>query len=442
MKGYTTDVQGRSSRPFWSGAVIFGLVMTLLTTGATSLAAQEKEEELLGDRETQETASMREATYKELAKAQEAAEAENYSEAIRILDRLRNDDLNSYEMCQALSLYAYVYYSQDNYPKAIQTYEQLLSQPDLPEALQTPTVYTLSQLYFSTENWRKAIEMLNRWFELGAEPQPQTYELMAQAYYQLGEYRNALQPASQAIELTRKSGKPVKEQSYLLLRVLYYELEDYNQVAAVLQELIKRFPKKQYWMQLAGIYGELGNERKQISTLELAYLLGYLEKETEVMTLAGLLLQNDVPYKAGKILAKGLEDGVISSTYDHWRLLSQAWTLAQEDEKAVPALTRAAGLSEDGELDIMLGQTYMNLEQWDAAAQALRTGIRKGGLDRPDQAQVMLGQTLFNLNAFDEAREAFAAAQADRRSRQLAAQWLNYIDSEENRQAQLREALE
>jgi hypothetical protein len=49
----------------------------------------------------------------------------------------------------------------------------------------------------------------------------------------------------------------------------------------------------------------------------------------------------------------------------------------------------------------------MNLEQWDAAVQALRTGISKGGLDRPDQAQVMLGQSFFNMNAFDEAREAF-----------------------------------
>jgi tetratricopeptide (TPR) repeat protein len=442
MKRCSTDARKRTIRPFLRGAAIIGLVMSLLAMGTTSLSAQEKEEELLGDLETQETASMRETTYKELAKAQEAAEVEKYSEAIRILDKLTKDELNSYEMSQALNLYAYIYYAQDNYPKAIQTYEQLLSQPDLPEALQTPTVYTLSQLYFSTENWRKAIEMLNRWFELGAEPQTQTYELMAQAYYQLGEYRNALQPARQSIELTRKSGKPVKEQSYLLLRVLYYEIEDYNQVAAVLQELIKRFPKKQYWMQLAGIYGELGNERKQISTLELAYLLEYLDTETEVMTLAGLLLQNDVPYKAGKILAKGLEDGVISSTYDHWRLLSQAWTLAKEDEKAVPALTRAAGLSENGELDIILGQTYMNLEQWDAAVQALRTGISKGGLDRPDQAQVMLGQSFFNMNAFDEAREAFRAAQADRRSRQLAAQWLNYIDSEENRQARLSEALE
>jgi tetratricopeptide (TPR) repeat protein len=442
MNRFPTGSRSFVIRFSWGGFVVIALAMFVLTAGTTSLPAKEQEEERLGDLQTEETASMRESTYKELAKAQEASEAENYSEAIRILDKLSEDELNSYESSQALNLYAYIYYSQDNYPKAIQTYERLLDQPDLPEALQTATVYTLSQLYFTTENWAKAIDMLKRWIALGGEAKAQTYELIAQAHYQLGDYRNALQPARQVIEMTAQSGKPVKENSYLLLRVLHYELEDNNQVAAVLQELIKRFPKKQYWMQLVGIYGELGNEKKQIATLELAYLQGYLDTETEVLTLAGLLLQNDVPYKAGKILKKGIDDGVISSTYDHWRLLSQAWTLAQEDALAIPALQRAAQLTEDGELDIILGQTYMNLDRWSDAAQAVRTAIRKGGIDRVDQAQVMLGQALFNMNAFDEARTAFQAAQTDARSRKLAGRWLAYVDNEQQRLAQLAAALE
>ena len=54
----------------------------------------------------------------------------------------------------------------------------------------------------------------------------------------------------------------------------------------------------------------------------------------------------------------------------------------------------------------------------------------------------MLGQVLFNMNAFDEARQAFERAQSDRRSRQLAAQWLTYIDREQERQAELKKALE
>ena len=109
---------------------------------------------------------------------------------------------------------------------------------------------------------------------------------------------------------------------------------------------------------------------------------------------------------------------------------------------ACPALTRAAGLASDGKLDVILAQTYMNLDRWEESVATVRRALQKGGLSRPDQAQVMLGQALFELERFDEAREAFIAAQRDSRSRQLAAQWLNYIDSEEDRRAQLAAALE
>ena len=105
-------------------------------------------------------------------------------------------------------------------------------------------------------------------------------------------------------------------------------------------------------------------------------------------------------------------------------------------------MTRAAELSSDGKLDVILAQTYMNLNRWDDSINTVRRAISKGGLNRVDQAQVMLGQALFELDRFDEARAAFLAAQADQRSRQLAAQWINYIDSEEDRRAQLAAALE
>jgi len=385
---------------------------------------------------------MRETTYKELAKAQEAAEAENYTEAIQALDKLSKQELNNYERSQQLNLYAYIYYAQDKVSKAISTYEQLLNQPDLPEALQTSTVYTLSQLHFSQENWQASINMLERWMRLTKEDNKTAYEMMAQAYYQLEQYNKALRPAWKVIELTQAAGEPVKEQSYLLLRVLHYEMEEYQQVVDILEELIKLFPKKQYWMQLASIYGELDNQKKQLAVLELAYLQDFLTTENEILTLASLLLNNDLYVRAGKILSKGLDDGVITSTLEHWRLLSQAWTMAQENEKAIPALTRAAELSSDGKLDVILAQTYMNLNRWDDSINTVRRAISKGGLNRVDQAQVMLGQALFELDRFDEARAAFLAAQADQRSRQLAAQWINYIDSEEDRRAQLAAALE
>jgi tetratricopeptide (TPR) repeat protein len=422
--------------------LIIAAVLLPLFLNATEVAAQESDEQHLGDLATQETASMRETTYKELAKAQEAAEAGKYGEATQTLDKLGKEELNHYERSQLLNLYAYIYYAQDQVPKAIGTYEQLLNQPELPEALQTSTVYTLSQLYFSQEAWEKSIAMLERWMTLTNEDNKTAYEMMAQAYYQLGEYKKALRPARKVIELTQAAGEPIKEQSYLLLRVLYYEAGEYQQVIDILEELIKLFPKKQYWMQLASIYGEIDDQEKQLNTLELAYLQGFLTTESEILTLASLLLNNELYLRAGRILSRHLDDGVITSTLDHWRLLAQAWTMAHENEKAIPALIRAAELSPDGNLDVILAQTYMNLNRWEDAVSSVRRAISKGGLNRADQAQVMLGQALFELERFAEAREAFQAAQSDQRSRQLAAQWINYIDSEEDRRAQLAAALE
>jgi len=428
--------------PAPSPARVLLLVAALALAFVAAVPAQDEGEQSLGDLETQETASMREATYKELAKAQEAAEAEDYAGALQTLEKLGKQDLNSYERAQLLNLSAYVYYAQDQISKAINAYEQLLTQPDLPEALQTSTLYTLAQLYFSREEWQKSIGALERWIDKTEKPTVQAYEMMAQAYYQQENYREALRPAWKIVELTQQAGEPVKEHTYLLLRVLHYEMKQYPQVIDVLQELIKKWPKKQYWMQLASLYAELEDQKRQLNALELAYLQGYLEQETEILTLVSLLLNNDVYLRAGNILEKGLNDGTVSSTLEHWRLLAQAWTMAQENERAIPALKRAAELSSDGKMDLVLAQTYMNLEQWEESIDAARIALRKGGLDRPDQAQVMLGQALFELERFDEAREAFAAAQADRRSRQLAAQWISYIDSEQERQAQLAAALE
>ncbi len=418
------------------------VVLIALAVTATVAAAQEDGEKNLGDLATQETASMREATYKELAKAQEAAEAGNYAEATEVLDKLGKTELNNYERSQLLNLRAYIFYAKDQVAQAISTYEELLNQPELPEALQTSTVYTLSQLYFSQENWRKSIAMLERWMSLTKEDNKTAFEMMAQAYYQLEEYNKALRPAWKVIELTQAAGEPIKEQSYLLLRVLHYEMKEYQQVIDILEELIRLFPKKQYWMQLASIYGEIDQQQKQLNVLELCYLQGFLTTENEILTLASLLLNNELYVRAGKILSKGLNDGVITSNLDHWRLLAQAWTMAQENEKAIPALTKAAELSPNGKLDIMLAQSYINLNRWEESIAAARKAISKGGLDRPDQAHVMIGQALFELDRFDEARVAFTAAQSDQRSRQLAAQWLNYIDSEEDRRAQLAAALE
>ena len=194
---------------------------------------------------------------------------------------------------------------QERYPEAIDAFKKLLNEEELDEALEARAVYTLAMLHFATEDWRHAIDMINRWSSLTSAPTSQVYELLAEAHYQLKEYRKAIPPLRKTIELKRAEGQPVDERSYLLLRSAYVALREYDQVAGVLEELIRHFPGDKYWIQLAGAYAEAGEGRKQLNALELAYLQGYLDTQPELLMLAGLLLGNDLPYRGREGLGKG-----------------------------------------------------------------------------------------------------------------------------------------
>ncbi|MEM9058271.1 MAG: tetratricopeptide repeat protein, partial [Pseudomonadota bacterium] len=357
---------------------------------------------------------------------------------IRSLEKKK--DLNSYELAQMYTFYGFLYYDQENYPKAIEAYQNVLRQENLPKALETGTRYSLAQLYFATEDYPNAVRALNAWFEVAKNPGPEPYILLGQAYYQTKEYNKAISPILRGMELAKERGKEIKENWYLILRVIYFEQGNNKKVAEILETLVRQFPKKEYWTQLSGIYGELGRSREQTITYELAYLQGFLDSSREIVTLSQLLLQSEVPYRAATILEKGIEDGMVDGDAKNYRLLSQAWMVANEDDKAIPALREAARLSGDGELDVRLAQSYLNTENWDGAVTSVRAGISKGGLRRRDQAHTILGMALYEQEKFNEALNAFREAAKDPRSSKVAAQWVQHIEKEKERVKQLAEA--
>jgi tetratricopeptide (TPR) repeat protein len=115
--------------------------------------------------------------------------------------------------------------------------------------------------------------------------------------------------------------------------------------------------------------------------------------------------------------------------------------LAQEDEKAIPALQEAARLTNDGELDVRLGNTLLNTGDYAGCVASVRNGIRKGGLKSSDHAQISLGMCLYNQRKYNDSIAAFSAAAKVQRSRRISNQWIAVIraDVERNRQIDLAE---
>lgn len=430
-------------------SVVGGMLQPLATLQLPGVAQAQlrkerpaqKEQQDGGQSDTKRTQAMSQQVYEKLTAAQTLIEGKKYGEAISALNGVMSGKtkLSSYEMANVQNLLAFAYYSQENYAKALESYRKVIAQPDIPEAMATSTKFTIAQLYFVQEQWQQGINMLQEWVKTQQNPSADVYVLFGQGYYSLKQYDRALQNMERAISMFREQGKKPKEQWLQMLRYLYYEKGQPEKAVAVLEEMITLYPKREYWMQLSQMYGEAKQEKKQLAALDAVYVDGGLSRESELVTLAYLYLARDVPYKAAKVLEKGIKDKQIEPTAKNLELLGNAWRAAQELKASIPVIEQAAAKSDKGELYATLGSIYLDSDENQKAIAALKSALNKGGLRRSDNTYLALGMAHFNLKQYDAARTAFNQAAKDKRSVKYAQQWLEYIDKEIERQRSLQE---
>jgi len=424
-----------SNKP-WSLKICLAVVCALLMSG--SAIAQKEGEEESSRQKTKQAQAVSKAVYDTITKAQEAVDAQDYAGALKTLNRLYNPDkLTEYEQVNVLNYLGFVYYNMDDINNAIRVYTMQLAIPSLEPQTAKQTTYTMAQLSMMEEKYSTALDLLNRWFILETNPAPEPFILKAQILYQLQRYAEMVEPIENGMQVARKREKPVKEDWYVLLNFAYFQQEDYSKVRDIQKILLQTWPKKRYWFSLAGAYTELGEDQNLIAAYDAAYTQGMLETESEFVTMAQLYMQREVPYKAATLLTDRMDNGTIAKNEKNYRLLSQAWQLSQEDAKAIPALTEAARLSDDGELDVRLGNAYLNLGRYEDCSKAVRTGIRKGGLRNPDNAQISLGMCLYNLQSYGDAETQFRKAAKVQKSRRIANQWIRVIIAEVERNRQI-----
>jgi tetratricopeptide (TPR) repeat protein len=415
-----------------SGLLAFG------TASAQGSGEADKDD----DTKTKQAQAVSKDVYERIQKAQEMVDAKDYRGALDTLNRLYNPDkLTEYEQANVLNYIGFVYYNMDDMNNAIRSFEKLLLIPSLEPQLAKQTTLTLAQLYTMQEQYAKALATLDKWFVLETNPGPEQFILKAQILYNLNRYKDMIKPIETAMQVAREREKPVKEDWWNLLSFAYFQQEDYRKVRDIQKVLLETWPKARYWKTLAGAFTELGEDEKLIYAYDAAHTQGMLTKDTEFVTMAQLYLQAEVPYKAATLLQEKMDAGVVPKNEKHYRLLSQAWMLSMEDKKAIPALQAAATLSTDGELDLRLANSYLNIGEYGECVKSANNALRKGGLKNTDNAQISLGMCLYNLRRYDDAKTAFRTAARVPRSQRTANQWIRVIDAEleRNRQISLAE---
>jgi tetratricopeptide (TPR) repeat protein len=421
---------------YLKGLIAASMALAVLLSGY-SIAADKKSV----PPPTKVTQTIRAETYKSMEASQKAYEAKDYAGALSALDGLKakQDKLNDYERATLYNLYAAIYYAQDNPKKAIESYNTVLKQPNLPEGLRDSSLYALGQLYFIAEDYPRAIQIIQKWLAVVAEPSPEGYALLAQAYYQTQKYAEAEKSLITSLKISKERGQTPKEAALALLRAIYYERKDYPKAARVLEILVASYPDKaSYWQQLAGMKGLMDQQREQVNLMHAAYRAKLLTSETDLLNLARLYMVQDTPYPAVLVLTRGFKDKSIKLSADNLQLYAQALAMAKEYKQQIPVLKKLAEMTGEAKHYAYLGQAYNETGDWANAADAFRSALKAKNLEKPADTQMQLGTALFNANKFAEAREHFVAASSSTSLATSAGNWIKFVDQEIARREAVR----
>jgi tetratricopeptide (TPR) repeat protein len=414
--------------------------------GVGAQAAEEEEEQAY---ETRRVPTISESVYKKLSEAQEAIDAEDMATARQVLTDMtaRPDRLNGNELGQVYNMLGFVYFNAENYTAAIDAYKKVLAQgEDIQAGLEVQTLYTLAQLSFVNEQYQQALNYMETWITKANNPGADPHIFMCQVYYQMDDYPAATNQCETGIEVAQERGVQTKEQWWALLNFLYYEQENWPRVLETLEVMVKRFPKPEYWRRLAGIQGQIGNDEESLWTYEAADVGGFLERQSDFTNYAGLLMQQEVPFRAARVLERGIENDIVERTDRNLQSLGQAWQLAQEVDKAIPVFLEAAKISDEGKIYERLANLYLDDDQFENCVDAANGALDKGGLRAPQNMYVVRGMCFYNLENMNAARESFVECRTvsrredDDANRRICQQWITHIDREVEREDQLRRA--
>ena len=383
------------------------------------------------------------------------AENEDFVKAKVVLERMKSDkDLSEPDKAQMYYYFAYIDSVNDDLKSAKQNYKKFLSIEEADPRLKSNVISMLGQLSYAEGSYKTAIDYMEQWIAREANPSSLGFDIIAASYWQLKDKKKALKFSERALCVAKANKSKPKESTYNLLVALYNENQRVRDMLPLFEELVRFYPKKRYWTQLSGVYGELKEEKKQLSALEAAHDQRLLDKETEYVSLYQLLMRAEAPLKAARAIEYGINNEFVKENEKHLKYLAQGWHMAQELDKAEPAYEKAAKKSEKGELYVFLGQIYLATDRYKDAKQALKLGLKKGKLEDPVTVNILLGQVAYELQEFEDATKFFRTA-IDRltdikiknkearekkqdKLRTQALAWLTYTENEKKRVEMLK----
>jgi len=412
----------------------YAIVLSLLVFGINSvLAGVYKTGNPERKRTNKEAPS--ESFYKKFEKFQEMYADEKYAEARIGLEAMLKKRLNGYELAQVHQFLGWIDSAEEKYDSAVAHLQKAIDADSLQNMTHFAMMYQKVQVLAGAGKYPEAIKALKEYYKVTDVIKDSTYYFEAQIYAQSNKFRPAIKALKKSIKL---ADKPIESRYYLLFN-LHMQLSEYQQAAKALEVLIKLNPnKKDYWVKLNQVYFTLKKDHEALAVLNLADENGLIPEEKDRLQLFKMYAYLGVPYKAAKVLEKGLKTGVIKPSFKRWDDLGKIWYSASEKDNALKAYDEASKLATDGKIDIQRAYIYFDREDWTKAKSALLGAIEKGGLrdKQYGNAWLLLGMVESEIGNSKSAIKSLTKAAKYDNTRKSALQWIAHI----NKQAEMDRA--
>jgi tetratricopeptide (TPR) repeat protein len=454
-----------------SAAALCGVIASASFVFMTvDVAAQtKKEDRKYSNTKTKKVKPLPVKLSKDFGKIQEMMELEPKADiegALNLLNKwkAKGDRVKPHARAKIYNFYGYIYATEERYPEAIEAYEWVLATPEIDEPSQNQAWFTLAQLYLQNGTYHKTVDYMKKWMARQEAPSVTSMLIIAKAYYSIGSdskdgtvriknYRLALPHIVNAIETDKAKGKPPVENTYNLLRVMYYELKNIHKMKETLEFMVKTWPKKIYYMGLAnanymmtdvkGITQKEADEYgvNQMLFYEMAYIQGMLKSSSELTNMAQLYHLHEAPYRSSKVLNSGLKSKKIDPVRKNYEALASAYLASGEYKKALSPLLKAVNIEKSSKLYTKYGYTCWQLYDYECAAKYMKLAIDKPDVKNPGSLYMTKGMAEVNLRRYKSARVSFKQAMKNKKLRKGARGWLKNVDYEEKRWAAVKEYL-
>ena len=317
----------------------------------------------------------------------------------------------------------------DKLNKAREYLQQAIDLNALSEPAMQEMRANLGQIYAAEGNNRKAVEVLQPLIDQNVPADAidsQAWLALGNAHAKLGQWDKAVAPLQRASKAGNRD-----EALYQLRLAVAMRAGRFDAAADVLSELLRLNPNsKAYLLQLAAVQSKRDQHAEAVAALEIAQRRGLLQTASERLQLIRAYLASGAPYDAATQLEAWMQSGKVPANGGNYQLLAAAWTRAEEFERAIAPLSKAAQTLGKAELYAQLGQLQMDQANWSKAVSAFRAALARGGIGG-DTGRLLtsLGLAYYQQSELGQARGAFAKAQGYGNVASIAGQWIKFLDA-------------